>query len=254
MDPAPPPVSPHSVEGDTGGDELPNPLPDPWAEAKAKAAADAAAGGAKKGVCACCAKAGCPGVQSWAKCTSECAKCGLRVCPGNRNLVCVVCTDVDVPPRDTMKMGNDASMPIKPYGVLKSANAKHRKKETSAAEANAAGATEASAPPATHADGAHANEHNATSTPPEASAQEARRATLDYLTWFHTAPHNMGVARGLGYSALPDFLDYAVLFLETCATSDTLGNASPKLAGAAFDDLSLLAGGGPGMTTPSEHA
>lgn len=33
MDPAPPPVSPHSVEGDTGGDELPN----PWAEAKAKA-------------------------------------------------------------------------------------------------------------------------------------------------------------------------------------------------------------------------
>eukprot|EP00308_Calcidiscus_leptoporus_P012117 CAMPEP_0119358504 /NCGR_PEP_ID=MMETSP1334-20130426/6702_1 /TAXON_ID=127549 /ORGANISM="Calcidiscus leptoporus, Strain RCC1130" /LENGTH=427 /DNA_ID=CAMNT_0007373019 /DNA_START=185 /DNA_END=1464 /DNA_ORIENTATION=+ len=46
-----------------------------------------------------------------------------------------------------------------------------------------------------------------------------------------------------------DHLDYAVLYLDTCATSATLGNDRPMIAGAAFADYDNARGGGPGFAT-----
>ncbi len=43
-----------------------------------------------------------------------------------------------------------------------------------------------------------------------------------------------------------DYLDYLVIYLDTCATS---GSDSAKLAGAAFSDLDKARGGGPGLLT-----
>ena len=43
-----------------------------------------------------------------------------------------------------------------------------------------------------------------------------------------------------------DYLDYLVIYLDTCATS---GSDSAKLAGAAFSDLDQARGGGPGLAT-----
>ena len=43
-----------------------------------------------------------------------------------------------------------------------------------------------------------------------------------------------------------DYLDYLVIYLDTCATS---GSDSAKLAGAAFSDLDKARGGGLGLAT-----
>ena len=43
-----------------------------------------------------------------------------------------------------------------------------------------------------------------------------------------------------------DYLDYLVIYLDTCATS---GSDSAKLAGAAFSDLDQARGGGQGLAT-----
>ena len=43
-----------------------------------------------------------------------------------------------------------------------------------------------------------------------------------------------------------DYMDYLVVYLETCATS---GGDSAKIAGAAFADLDKARGGGPGLAT-----
>ena len=47
-------------------------------------------------------------------------------------------------------------------------------------------------------------------------------------------------------SVAMDYLDYLVIYLDTCATS---GSDSAKLAGAAFSDLDQARGGGPGLAT-----
>ena len=44
-----------------------------------------------------------------------------------------------------------------------------------------------------------------------------------------------------------DYMDYLVLYLETCATST--GGATSKIAGAAFADYVRARGGGPGLNT-----
>ena len=49
-----------------------------------------------------------------------------------------------------------------------------------------------------------------------------------------------------GLSIAMDYMDYLVVYLETCATS---GGDSAKIAGAAFADLDQARGGGPGLDT-----
>ena len=49
-----------------------------------------------------------------------------------------------------------------------------------------------------------------------------------------------------GLSIAMDYMDYLVVYLETCASS---GGDSAKIAGAAFADLDRARGGGPGLNT-----
>ena len=46
-----------------------------------------------------------------------------------------------------------------------------------------------------------------------------------------------------------DHVDYAVVYLDTCVSATTLGSAKPAIAGAAFSDLKLMAGGAAGLNT-----